>query len=73
MNKRDLEDISEGNPNVNYHSVDPAPPAEETEIPTLREHLLDTTRPLFKRYRAMFALRNLSSEAAVGLSICIGI
>lgn len=30
-------------------------------IPNLRSALLDTTLPLFKRYRAMFALRDLAS------------
>ncbi|OXB59808.1 UNVERIFIED_CONTAM: hypothetical protein H355_002101, partial [Colinus virginianus] len=48
-----------------YHSVDPAPPAEETDVATLREALLDESRPLFDRYRAMFALRNLGGRAAV--------
>ena len=35
------------------------------ETSTLREHLLDTSRPLFERYRAMFALRNRNSEESV--------
>uniref|UniRef100_A0A8D0HJ27 Deoxyhypusine hydroxylase n=1 Tax=Sphenodon punctatus TaxID=8508 RepID=A0A8D0HJ27_SPHPU len=48
-----------------YLSVDPAPPAEGRDVPTLREALLDESRPLFDRYRAMFALRNLGGEAAV--------
>lgn len=48
-----------------YLSVDPAPPAEETDVTKLRETLLDESRTLFDRYRAMFALRNLGGQAAV--------
>lgn len=48
-----------------YMSVDPAPPAEETDVAKLRETLLDESRSLFDRYRAMFALRNLGGRAAV--------
>lgn len=48
-----------------YRSVDPAPPAEETDVATLRAVLLDESRPLFDRYRAMFALRNLGGRDAV--------
>ncbi|NXT91954.1 DOHH hydroxylase, partial [Anhinga rufa] len=48
-----------------YRSVDPAPPAEETDVAKLRETLLDESRTLFDRYRAMFALRNLGGQAAV--------
>ncbi|XP_017362914.1 deoxyhypusine hydroxylase isoform X1 [Cebus imitator] len=47
-----------------YLSVDPAPPAEERDVGRLREALLDESRPLFERYRAMFALRNAGGEAA---------
>ncbi|KAF7237147.1 Deoxyhypusine hydroxylase [Varanus komodoensis] len=48
-----------------YSSVDPAPPAEEQDVGKLKEVLLDDSQPLFERYRAMFALRNLGGEAAV--------
>ncbi|NXO02458.1 DOHH hydroxylase, partial [Rhinopomastus cyanomelas] len=48
-----------------YLSVDPAPPAEETDVVKLRETLLDESCSLFDRYRAMFALRNLGGRAAV--------
>jgi len=48
-----------------FTSIDPAPPlAQDTHQPSiqeLQERLLDTQRPLFDRYRAMFALRDLSS------------
>ncbi len=61
-----------------YTSIDPAPPtsgllankpapvAISTEsISDLRAKLLDTKLPLFERYRAMFALRNIGTEEAV--------
>lgn len=52
-------------PSSDFASIDPAPPmADEIEKPSisnLRSTLLDTTLPLFKRYRAMFALRDLAS------------
>lgn len=47
-----------------YLSVDPAPPAEERDVGRLREALLDEARPLFDRYRAMFALRDAGGEEA---------
>mmetsp|Transcript_8445 Transcript_8445/g.12854 ORF Transcript_8445/g.12854 Transcript_8445/m.12854 type:complete len:319 (-) Transcript_8445:149-1105(-) len=50
----------------NYESVDPAPPiTKQKSVAQLRAVLLDTKKPLFKRYRAMFALRNESSKEAV--------
>ncbi|KAL8807321.1 MAG: hypothetical protein Q9182_000826 [Xanthomendoza sp. 2 TL-2023] len=48
-----------------FASIDPAPPiaqvAHRYSIDELQTILLDTRRPLFERYRAMFALRDLSS------------
>lgn len=48
-----------------FTSIDPAPPlpqsSEKPSIEKLKETLLDTSLPLFHRYRAMFALRDLSS------------
>ncbi|KAF2747682.1 deoxyhypusine hydroxylase-like protein [Sporormia fimetaria CBS 119925] len=48
-----------------FASIDPAPPlpqeAKTPSIPELEKTLLDTSLPLFHRYRAMFALRDLSS------------
>ncbi|KAI9836547.1 MAG: deoxyhypusine hydroxylase [Sarea resinae] len=48
-----------------FASIDPAPPlAQEEREPSIAElqaTLLDTKLPLFIRYRAMFALRDLSS------------
>lgn len=48
-----------------YCSIDPAPPASRRSVPELRSVLLDESLPLFERYRAMFALRNLGTEEAV--------
>ncbi|KAL1588143.1 Deoxyhypusine hydroxylase [Cladosporium halotolerans] len=48
-----------------FASIDPAPPLAETaDAPSIAEFektLLDTKLPLFQRYRAMFALRDLAS------------
>ncbi|XP_072261067.1 deoxyhypusine hydroxylase [Pyxicephalus adspersus] len=53
-------------PNNNpYLSVDPAPPSTEIDIPSLRDALLNEKLPLFERYRAMFALRNIGGQEAV--------
>jgi deoxyhypusine monooxygenase len=61
-----------------FTSVDPAPAsssllrgpsnADETSpesIQKLQNHLTNTSLPLFERYRAMFALRNIGTSAAV--------
>ena len=48
-----------------FLSVDPAPPSAPAPTSTLREQLLNTSLPLFERYRAMFALRNRCDEPAV--------
>lgn len=47
-----------------YTSVDPAPPALTKTPSELRDVLLNEDLPLFERYRAMFALRNLNTEEA---------
>lgn len=47
-----------------FASIDPAPPApqdSQSTIEELEKSLLDTTQPLFLRYRAMFGLRDLAS------------
>ncbi|CAK7197869.1 deoxyhypusine hydroxylase [Sporothrix eucalyptigena] len=48
-----------------FASVDPAPPtaqnSAEQNVDELEKDLMDTTLPLFRRYRAMFALRDLAS------------
>ena len=51
--------------NSDFSSIDPAPPlplvSSEQSIPEIEQTLLDTKLPLFQRYRAMFALRDLAS------------
>ncbi|TRX93075.1 hypothetical protein FHL15_005943 [Xylaria flabelliformis] len=46
-----------------FASVDPAPPMPESSqtVEELEKTLMDTDAPLFLRYRAMFALRDLAS------------
>ncbi|KAI9926692.1 deoxyhypusine hydroxylase [Aspergillus wentii] len=48
-----------------FGSIDPAPPlpmaASQPSISDMENTLLDTKLPLFQRYRAMFALRDLAS------------
>ena len=48
-----------------FTSIDPAPPLpmdwKTRSIPELQRALHDTSLPLFKRYRAMFALRDMAS------------
>ncbi|KAF8158403.1 armadillo-type protein [Crassisporium funariophilum] len=61
-----------------YLSVDPAPPSSgllsgtpkpddvsEEGVERLRQELVDSKLPLFQRYRAMFALRNIGTPGAV--------
>lgn len=46
-----------------FASVDPAPPMPQSteSVEDLETALMDTETPLFRRYRAMFALRDLAS------------
>lgn len=46
-----------------FASIDPAPPLSESDktVEELERTLMDTAQPLFMRYRAMFALRDLAS------------
>ncbi|KAI9299620.1 armadillo-type protein [Cunninghamella echinulata] len=49
-----------------YSSIDPAPPTTNTKsIDELGIQLMDTSLPLFERYRAMFALRDIGNTEAV--------
>jgi hypothetical protein len=50
-----------------YFSVDPAPPTATSKLSTaeLQEQLLDVSRSLFDRYRALFTLRNRGDSASV--------
>lgn len=61
-----------GGPTGGYSSVDPAPPeAREVGVDELRKILCDGERDMFKRYRAMFALRNMGGKDAT-LALCEG-
>ena len=56
-----------------FMSVDPAPPATAGQsIAELQAMLLNEELDMFERYRAMFALRNLSTEESV-LALCAGL
>ncbi|KAL6051594.1 Deoxyhypusine hydroxylase [Balamuthia mandrillaris] len=48
-----------------YCSVDPAPRYSTDDVQKLKTRLLDESLPLFKRYRAMFALRDIGDTEAV--------
>ena len=48
-----------------YASVDPAPPISGGDIIKWSQDLIDSDLPLFTRYRAMFALRNVGGVRAV--------
>lgn len=58
-----------------FHSVDPAPGHDKETvsktIQELQEILLDTNLSLFKRYKAMFTLRNNGDEKSI-LALCAG-
>ncbi|KAJ7505200.1 armadillo-type protein [Mycena galericulata] len=75
--KRHADSLSESTIPL-YASIDPAPPTSgllagtpkpedisKAGILSLKEKLLDTRLSLFERYRAMFALRNIGTPAAV--------
>lgn len=58
--------------NVKFECVDPAPafPDNQFTLAELQSIMLDTSKPLFERYRAIFSLRNIgSSEAIQALSL----
>lgn len=48
-----------------YSSVDPAPPTLEGDVASWRQQLCASSLPLFERYKALFALRNLGGKEAV--------
>jgi len=62
-NEGKTEDLS-ANP---YKSTDPAPPfaAKDTSVAALKGIMLDSGESLFRRYRALFSLRNLGTEESV--------
>lgn len=57
-------------PNEVFLSVDPAPPSKKKKsVAELREQLLNQNLSIFKRYKALFSLRNINSKEAA-LAIC---
>jgi len=49
-----------------FHSIDPAPPMDQdASVDELMQILLNDKLDIFKRYRAMFSLRNINTEEAV--------
>ncbi|KAI1335458.1 deoxyhypusine hydroxylase [Xylariaceae sp. FL0016] len=54
-----------------FASIDPAPPMPESAetVEQLGNTLMDTTKPLFLRYRAMFALRDLASPPGLPTAV----
>ncbi|XP_012232162.1 deoxyhypusine hydroxylase [Linepithema humile] len=56
---------TESLPKNPYSSVDPAPPVKITDVSALKEILLDESKSLFDRYRAMFTLRNLRTKESI--------
>mmetsp|Transcript_3009 Transcript_3009/g.5281 ORF Transcript_3009/g.5281 Transcript_3009/m.5281 type:complete len:225 (-) Transcript_3009:1312-1986(-) len=56
-----------------FSSVDPAPASDTIQsVDELKATLLDETKDLFERYRAMFSLRNQNTEESVG-ALCAGL
>lgn len=48
-----------------FTSIDPAPPSSESDVENLKNTLMDESKPLFERYRAMFSLRNLGTTESI--------
>ena len=65
VNKMTKPEVSE------YGSVDPAPAEDSSRINVLRTTLLDENEMMFKRMRAVFALRNIRSQQAID-ALCDG-
>jgi deoxyhypusine monooxygenase len=68
---QEKEALNDNNP---YASVDPSPPMAESNksVDELRNILMDENESLFKRYRAMFSLRNMRTKESV-LAIAAGL
>lgn len=62
LNSNDNDKDSQNNP---YSTIDPAPPAKITDVSALKDILLDESKSLFDRYRAMFSLRNLDTTESI--------
>jgi len=64
--ERKADDAAVDNKGKVYSSVDPAPPsAGNKPVEELEDILLNEKLPLFDRYRAMFALRDIGTSEAV--------
>ncbi|KAJ2946148.1 hypothetical protein O0L34_g5080 [Tuta absoluta] len=48
-----------------YTSVDPAPPSSDSDLESLSKTLMDESKSLFERYRAMFSLRNMGTTESI--------
>uniref|UniRef100_A0A914CVY3 Deoxyhypusine hydroxylase n=1 Tax=Acrobeloides nanus TaxID=290746 RepID=A0A914CVY3_9BILA len=48
-----------------YDSVDPTPATSSSNIEELSKILVDATKPLWDRYRAMFTLRNINTDESI--------
>jgi len=59
---RDGGSFEDNNP---YSSVDPAPPYRIGGVSEWHNKLIDASKPLFSRYRALFALRNHGGKEAI--------
>lgn len=62
LNDQDGGKFRDNNP---YRSIDPAPPLCEGDVNKWRTQLMDSSKSMFLRYRALFALRNHGGEEAV--------
>lgn len=62
--KREQVVAEEGDPNP-FASVDPAPPSKRLPTDQLLSNMMDVSKSLFERYRAMFALRNRADQESV--------
>lgn len=62
LNSNDNDKDLQSNP---YSTIDPAPPAKITDVSVLKDILLDESKSLFDRYRAMFSLRNLGTTESI--------
>ncbi|CAF4900022.1 unnamed protein product [Pieris macdunnoughi] len=48
-----------------FLSIDPAPPSTEEDVEVLKNTMMDESKTLFDRYRAMFSLRNLGTTESI--------
>eukprot|EP01130_Rhizamoeba_saxonica_P016933 TRINITY_DN7939_c0_g1_i1.p1 TRINITY_DN7939_c0_g1~~TRINITY_DN7939_c0_g1_i1.p1 ORF type:complete len:312 (+),score=75.52 TRINITY_DN7939_c0_g1_i1:3-938(+) len=68
--KKENEENANANEGDSVHnSVDPAPPSKTSNTETLKAQLNDKTLSIFKRYKALFKLRNIGTDEAA-LIIC---